>query len=265
VLPLTEDTGAAALVDDAIRALDPQRVPWMQMELWQRVQLPQLAYQGEGLYWSGPGRRLRVDLTVHVGDTIGRMRTVCDGTTFWQMEQIGGGPGSAFKVELKEVASTLGDADRQAKVLDEFFQTQSFIGLLPVLHSLRNEVRFTRRERVRYHGQRMIRLTGVTARPPVGAPTGAETLLRQCRLFLDEQTLWPCRVEWWGPAPKGGEDMVLMQMEFRKPVLSASLPEQHFRFDPAPITVEDRTPQWAEIIKNGGDLNAAALAGACGN
>jgi hypothetical protein len=241
-IPVTEDPGATALLDSAIRALDPQRVPWMQLHLWQRVQLPQLVYQSEGLYRSGPGRRARLDLTVHVRGTEGRMLTVCDGTTFWQTEQVGSAPRTAFKVELKEFASALGDPEKEPQAIDEFFQTQSFVGLLPMLNGLRKEVRFTRRDRVRYRGQRMIRLIGVAARP-----AGPEALLRQCRLFLDEQTLWPCRVEWWGPAPRRGDDVVLMQMEFRNPQLHVL--EDAFTFDPGPEKVEDRTAEWVENAK----------------
>ena len=35
---------------------------------------------------------------------------------------------------------------------------------------------------------------------------------RQCRVYLDPETYWPCRLEWWGPdAPRHGEVALLQE------------------------------------------------------
>ena len=44
------------------------------------------------------------------------------------------------------------------------------------------------------------------------------------RLYLDPKTLWPHRLEWWGADPPRPGDVLLMQTEFRDPLLNRPPP-----------------------------------------
>jgi hypothetical protein len=105
-------------------------------------------------------------------------------------------------------------------------QGQSFGGPLELLKGLRQRLTWVRSERVRREGKDYFKLAGVCE----GGLTGRdwlEELPRCCRLYLDAQTLWPHRVEWWGAeAPRSG-GVLLFQAEFRDPVINQPLwPEQ---------------------------------------
>jgi len=74
-------------------------------------------------------------------------------------------------------------------------------------------------------------------------------------LLLDKQSLWPMRLEWWGPASLGGSDIQLLQMEFRDPQITkpgVNAPERYAQalaFAPPPgVTVRDITKQVTEQI-----------------
>ena len=68
------------------------------------------------------------------------------------------------------------------------------------------------------------------------------TLPRTCRVYLDKQTSWPYRFEWWGPVPAKTEDVLLLQMEFRNP--RRSKPDASaFTFDAGGEKVDDKTAE----------------------
>jgi hypothetical protein len=243
-----EDPEAAALVDAALRALDPQRVPWVQTQVWQRVHVPGLEYQSEGHYLTGPGHRFRLDLTIRVGGSTGQIQVINDGAICWQSEQFGSGARVVRKVDLQSVLDGLGNPGNAAQLRDELFQAQAFGGPQRLLASMHSQLRFTRKESVRWKGQPLIRLIGFATRGDDGSQAGAAFTPRQCRLYLHPQSLWPCRLEWWGPAQKCSRDTLLIQMEFRDPQLPGQVSDREFAFDPGKDWVEDRTPQLAEAV-----------------
>src|SRR5581483_10991063 len=116
-----------------------------------------------------------------------------------------------------------------------FYGTQFFTGLEPLLTNLRRQVTFTRRDTVHWRGHDVVLLTGVWSAPPPADQEWPAYFPRQCRLFLDPGTHWPHRVEWWGPTtlPKPG-DSLIVQMEFRNPVLGQPQPDAEFVFRPGP-------------------------------
>src|SRR5205807_2217814 len=83
-----------------------------------------------------------------------------------------------------------------------------------------------------------------------------EGLPRVCRLVLRGAELWPARLEWYGPPDARGKMPLLVEMEFREPLLNERLPEEQladlFRFDPGVASVTDMT---AQVMAN---LNATA-------
>ena len=125
--------------------------------------------------------------------------------------------------------------------------------MAPLLFSLRTGVLWARRDTVRRGDGRFIKLTGALPANPV--PTSAdasrpELLPRQCRLYLDIDTLWPHRIEWWGCEASHFNDVALLQMEFRDPVLNQPLStdrcDREFTF---PVAVERAFNQTPEMIE----------------
>jgi hypothetical protein len=106
------------------------------------------------------------------------------------------------------------------------------------------------KETVRRNGRVLLKLAGtwapaeaaVLSRSGTSWPNG---LPRQCRLYLDPDTLWPQRLEWWGPQPARRDDSLLVQLEFRDPVLnrapSAEQVARAFQPDVNPAQVPDAT------------------------
>src|SRR5947208_1513449 len=93
-----------------------------------------LVLQSEGIYVSGPDHRLRLDLIVHCGDTKGRMEVICDGTTFWESMQLGDkDPKVVKRVDWTKVRATLKMPDVAQYYRDDFLQSMSFAGILPLL------------------------------------------------------------------------------------------------------------------------------------
>jgi hypothetical protein len=101
-------------------------------------------------------------------------------------------------------------------------------GAFDLLQTMRSRLEWSRMETVRREGRAFIKLTGTWSSESAEAlaPTGGswpDGLPQQCRLYLDAETLWPHRVEWWGPDVPRSADVLLVQMEFRDPVLNQPL------------------------------------------
>lgn len=222
--PLSTKPDPAALkaLDRALAALDPARVQWLEVMVWQQLQLDGLTFQAEGRYLAGPEQRFRLDLHTQVGDTNGQMQVVSDGKQIQQATRIG--EGAWNRLTPINLSSTNATAQGQKEVppLDSFLQGQLTGGLPSLLRTLRTELVWVRKDKVRRQGRILTRLTarvpGEKAQDstPPGMP-------RQARLYLDPQTHWPHRLEWWARSAQQPEDELVMQMELREPVLNRAL------------------------------------------
>jgi hypothetical protein len=81
---------------------------------------------------------------------------------------------------------------------------------------------------------------------------------RKCYVFvgtLENKTLWPYRIEWWGPVLIRGDDVLLLEMEFREPrIVKADSNQakaflQECTFSPGAAKVTDRTRERIDGIK----------------
>jgi hypothetical protein len=257
--PPQADPAATKVLDEAVNA---KQLDWVQTTLWEQVEVQGLTFQAQGSYLSAPGNRLHLDLQVHIGGTIGRLEVVSNGTTLFEAVKVGDGERTITKVvELKKVLETLNIPDMSKEVRDEFFQSQAFYGVIPLLRSIKQRMTVTKKENVRWHGHDVVQLTAEWSGDVVksftqdGKQQWPAYVPRQCRLFLDAKTLWPHRVEWWGPAPYRTEDALLVQMEFRDPKhepLADARCKKEFTFDAVPAEVSskvDKTEEIKETIK----------------
>ena len=236
--PATADPAATKILEEAIKA---KRLDWIQTTLWQQVDVQGLSFQAEGTYQSAPDNRLHLNLVVHVGDTTGKLEVISDGTTLWETTQIGDGDRTITKkIRLKDVLESLNKPDVAKEMRDEFLQSQSFYGVLPLLQSIQQRMLMTKKENTSWRGLDVTVLTAdwnndiAKAITQDGKQAWPQFFPRQCRLFLDAKTRWPQRIEWLGPAP-GREDSMIVQMEFRNPKhepLSPEVCKREFSFNP---------------------------------
>jgi hypothetical protein len=238
------DPEAAALLDEAAAALDAPKVRWLETAVWQKVRLPELAFEAEGRYVLAPGKRFRLELTTRVGEgraaREGGLLTVSDGATLYHATRAGAGGWEAAGRQPLEEALLEAEVAAESPEFDGLLPHGPAVrGVAPLLRDLHRRLRWVRRERLA--GGTAVRLTGVWPRPSLQmlAPPHEpwpEGLPRCCRLTLHARTSWPQRVEWWGPTPGRPGDRLLAQMEFRDPVLNRSFSARRqaaeFTFDP---------------------------------
>jgi hypothetical protein len=241
-LPLRADGGAAQALVRALERLSPEHVRWIQVQLWQKVDVPPLAFQAEGLYQGGPDHRLRLDLKLSSAAPTIRLVMVSDGQTLWQARHMPGSAATVTRMELGKVLKAI-DRPEATGTRADFYQNQFFAGLMPLLRSIQEQVTFTRLDNTRWRDRDVLLLTGALG----GNADGSWPIYqpRQCRLFLDAQSLWPYRIEWWGPTLKKTGDVLLSQIEFREPVLNRPANDDQFTFQPGQVTVTDVTDRWS--------------------
>jgi hypothetical protein len=211
------DPAAAQLLDRALARLAPDKVQWLSMTVWQRVQDDDLCYEAEGRFQAAPGLRRRLNLRVTVGSTVGQVRVFSDGRRLVHSSQVGAEPAAVRQVNLPAQPAGAGDA---------VLRQHGLGGVQALLLAVRQHLTQPRREVIVWGGSEVIRITGewpVNAARLAALPDlPGSAVPRRCRVYLDARTLWPRRVEWWG-TEKGGAGVLLSQVEFRDPILNRPL------------------------------------------
>jgi hypothetical protein len=257
-LPTEVDPDAVAVLDQALEQFGPERVSWLETNLWQQLRVKDLAYQAQGHYVAGPGQRFLIELITQVGSTEGALRVVSNGSLLWKASRIGCANWTCVhKVDVPRVVDALAGVVSPEQVRAEFLDGQSFGGIFPLLQRLRGKLNWVRKERVSRKGQELVKLTGVwnaDAVREMGAADGSwpDGQPRQCRLYLDPRTSWPCRIEWWGPDSSRSAEALLLQMEFRDPVVNqppADRGASVFCFAAESAQVVDQTPELTEKLR----------------
>lgn len=259
--PPQADPAATKSLEQAIELVDPtKRLGWVETTVWQRIDLQGVTFQAEGRYLAAPNHRLRLDLKVRLGGTEGEMTVVSDGATVWQTVRAGSGERVVSKWDLTRVVEMFKAPDMMPQLRDEFLRSQLFAGIAPLLQNLQKQMVFTQQAPDRWDGHEVLKLAGVwspevtktiTPQPERWPPH----LPRTCQLYLDSKTLWPYRLEWWAPAPSSATDALLLQMEFRKPVLHKAeepMPKgfgDAFKFDAGAASVMDHTKDLTEQLR----------------
>ena len=248
--PNVPDAAAEHTLDRAIAALAPERIGYIETKLWQKVTLPDLTYEAHGRYVMGPQRRFRLELHMKHDSGAATRLAVSDGAALWEAERIGPGDLTAVtKLDLIPVMAALEGKGTPALLRAELLDGPRFGGVVPLLRNLRGRMNWVNVEKVNQRGKQRLRLAGVWTpdyagyiRTEQGWPAG---LPEQCQLDLDALTLWPDRIEWWGPVTDGAADTLLAAVEFRDPVayttLTAERCTKEFTFEPGSAAIEDQT------------------------
>jgi hypothetical protein len=224
-----DDSAVAGLLDRSLKSIRPEVVQWLETDLWQRVNLPDLCYEAEGKLLLAPADRFRLELTTRTPGTAGPGRHRCellvsDGTNLWSARR--GPKGDWIEQPLPEGFAPRSSRTAPARTPPDRGRS----GLLPgrggpaaLLAQLRARLKWVRSETL---ADGRTCLTGLVR--PEDGDAGLSTTIRACRVVLDAHSLWPGRIEWWGPvsgpAVAKKRDALLIEMEFRNPVLDHPLP-----------------------------------------
>ncbi len=249
------DPAAMEVLQRAASRLEPPRLEWLRTSVWMRISLPRIAYEAEGSYILAPVERFRLELrTTHTGRSGGKssnggVLSVCDGRDLWLASRTG--PEGWGKVSRLRVGAILDGPDSPVKMpgmRDHFLRGTVLRGLVPLMRSLQIELRWVRRESSAgeevltgmWHPSMMATLASSGSTWPEGLP-------KLCRLTLRGPTLWPARIEWLGDTDNRGRTPLLVEMEFRDPILGQRIREAEarrlFAFDAGGADVTDLTPK----------------------
>ena len=254
------------------------------MTLWQQVQGDDFTYEAEGRYLAAPDHRLRLDLKVRVGRTEGPHckssataarcagRTASTGTRPETVQL--DGPG-----RRREPAGHAAARRRTWPRTGTRSARQRLPGVAPLLRTVCAQLQEPHGQIGRWKGHEVMKVTGRWCPDPDGWPGCRRTYwgngrARACRVFLDTRTLWPYRIEWWGSASPQKRNVLLVQVEYREPVLNQPLPAERRvagvcrgagRTGTAPVEGRHRRAHAAPLPKKGEPLklHAAAAAARC--
>src|SRR5207253_1766901 len=149
-------------------------------------------------------------------------------------------------------------------IVEDFYRSQSFRGVIPLLQTLSKQMTFTKFESTTWNSKPVHKLTAVWSPETIKAIARSGQpwpmfMPRTCHVYLGRESsnppYWPYRLEWWGPGLQQGNDALLMQMEFRDPKISAPDKEMpsdfsgSFVFNPGKAEVSDITTNLIARIK----------------
>ena len=209
---------AKALLERAVDRLSPERIRWLHVHLRQQMGTSAAAFESEGTLQLGPDHCVRLDLTVRTGVIPARRLVVSDGRAVAEVTQLGFGPPRATTRLLGPVsAPSTQSPEPPAEALCQL----GCGGPYPLLKDLQTRLRALAAETGVWQRSSVVRLRGVLAAGPTGVAT-SPVAADFCYLYLDAQSLWPHRLEWWGTGSKQLARPVLA-LEFTDPQVNRPL------------------------------------------
>jgi hypothetical protein len=238
-IPQSAEAPGGPLLDKLISAVAPERVQWLQMTVLQKMFEDNC--QSEGRFILGPGQRRRLEMKVRVNSVAGsNVFTVSDGQNICQARWTEG-----KQPRLKKIA--LPDSDIAGR--DRYLLEHGLGGLLPLLTQIREHLHEPIQQAGLCQQRKAIRLSGAW-KTDEDRPKNLPAHLRpsQCAVYLDAESFWPFRIEWIGCPRPGDRPVLLMQMDFRDPVINqppsdaecASLFEFPFDCSPQALAAEEK-------------------------
>ncbi len=228
-------SSASSLLDQVCQLWSPARVAWLRMTVLQKMSDSACEYEAEGQCWIGPGNRLRLEMASRTPRHASRLVVVSDGKTLVRATPAHGGQPRSSQIRLEGAEDARG-------VLAE----HGFAGVSTLLENVRRGMHEPRCESGQCHGRPVIRVSGAwSPNDQLPRELRAPVRPRQCVLYLDRQTLWPLRLEWWGARHAETHLVPLLHMEFRDAVVNEPLSAEEcarvFTFRPEFDAVSEKT------------------------
>lgn len=211
-LPQSAEAAGGSLLDEVIAAHSPERVQWLRMTVLQKNF--DANFQSEGRFLLGPDCRRRLELEVHGDTASGKILAVSDARTLCQARWIKGAKADIARSPLPE-----NDPPARHRCLQE----NGLGGPSTLLEIVRQHLSAAVKQEGICQGRKAIRLSGAW-NPDANLKTFPAGLSpTHCAIYLDAESLWPFRIEWLGCQSAGNRQVLLLQMDFRDPVINQPL------------------------------------------
>ncbi len=219
---------ADVVLRQAAAAYALEKIAWLELTLWQRAAFGELEYRMEGRYLGAPHQLLRLELRLQAGPLAGKLLLISDGKVLHEKLQLPGETDRINDVPLPEAQDGADNPAASAGQREAFLSGKSFRGIGPLLQQIQQNLRRRRLTVCTWNGQKVLEIRGewdlgekVAECLPPELHLGQ--VVRECRLYLDAATYWPVRVEWWGSRAAGQPRVLLVETEYRNPVVNQSL------------------------------------------
>jgi hypothetical protein len=224
-LPVALDAGLEGLTPQQLLAraaalLDPAQVPWLHVKTWQKQQTDEMTFEAEGRLLRGPNHCVRLEMTVHPGAESGNVVVVSDGVGLAHACRLPGQPAAVVSQEfLTPEKKTM-----SAQQIDVVLNAKGCGGPHSLLKDLVCVLEDLKMEVGTWKDNKVIRLAGVVKKAFRDSSVAWVVVPpRHCYVYLDAQTLWPHRIEWWASQNPEDPALLFLQLEFRAPEINHPL------------------------------------------
>ncbi len=221
-LAQSAEKAAEPVLDQVLASLAAERVEWLDMAVRQKM-FGAGAYDAEGRLVLGPRQRARLDFKVVAAGKTALVAIVSDGDKLSQTRII---DGEASPAVIEPLPKPAPNVTPQALALDResFMQGHGLGGLRPLIADIRQRLREPKQQNGLWRGRPAIRISGaVPEQEDVLKAVAPGLRARHCSVILDAATLWPQRIEWTGSPQPGNYPAVILQMDFRDPIINRPL------------------------------------------
>ena len=231
--PQAAPADAGRLLDDVIATLAPSPTSpgaqWLSMSFWQKMTDGENSFEAEGRLMRGPKQLLRLDLELKSQKRV-KLTHACDGATLRQLVQVGDEQPVLYTYLLPGQNAPASSAEREA-----FLEQHGIADFLPLLRRLHEGLKNPVQQAGTWQGVPALRIAGEWL-PREDTPKELRPPLRPraCHIYVDAQTRFPFRIEWWGSAKPGQTPALLLQMEFRDVVVNQAIASEVFSSVPSP-------------------------------
>ena len=186
-------------------------------------------FDAEGRYLLGPDQRMRLEMRIVTAGKTGRVLAVSDGDRLRQGRWLDG----RAEPPTDEVLPVR--SPNHMRTRQEFLEARGLGGLRPLLRHIRQSLQDPVQRAGVWQGRPALQVRGAwNASEDVLKTLPPGLRARRCHIILDAESLWPCRIEWLGSPRPLNYPVVLLQMDFRDPVINRPLPplecSREFRF-----------------------------------
>jgi hypothetical protein len=216
-LPRSAETPAGQVMERVLASLSDDRVLWLETAVRQKM-FGEDAFDAEGRYLLGPDQRMRLELRISTAGKTGRVLVVSDGDKLRQGRWLDGQTETATDEALPL------RTPQRMRARREFLEARGLGGLRPLLRQIGQSLQDPVQRTGLWQGRPALEVSGAWNEPEDVLQTLPPGLrARRCHVVLDAETLWPYRVEWLGAPRPLNYPVVLLQMDFRDPVINRPL------------------------------------------